>query len=926
VEQLIGREAELEAVHEALAGSVGVGTVLRGQAGIGKTALWREGVAEADRRGMRVLMAQPVPAETGLSYTALCDVLAPVADELAGGMPAPQRRALDIVLLRTAADGQPTDERAVGAATLSVLRAVAAHDSLLLAVDDMQWVDGASAAALRFALRRLAGEPLVMLGTRREGPAPTGLEAGFEGARLTHVAVGPLSADALQKMLRSRLGDALPRPALKRVVESSGGNPYFALELGRAAVRQRADGHESDGIALPEGMQAVLQARLEGLPPETTQALGTVAAMGDPSMAVVAQAVDYGQLDAAFAAGIVEEHGRAIRFEHPLLAEVAYRMLPPSQRLAVHGRLASIATDAEERARHLAASAAQPDAAVALDIERGAELAAARGARAAAAELLEESARLDPDPTTSARRRVDAVRYLTAGGDARRASALGHDVVGGLPPGPERARALLALAEIDAELDRMLSFAGQAVAEAEDDRELLIEALLLQCVLLQEAGRDAEAGESAVRARALCRPDDSRELRCRVLTEHGFLLYQRGDPDAIDVLREATALEGDDLIPNASFGPGALLGLVLVYADELDEARLLLEPRYRRAGELGDDESVAGLSLYLAEIEIRAGHLDAALSYADDGLAIQQASYGEDATGSLTYGPALVAAYRGDVERARSIGQRGLAQTEAHGSVTCASAIRSALGFLEVSLGESEAAWERLRPLADDFRSGTQGDPGSRHNVVLPYAIEALIEVGRLDEAAELIALLERAGTRGRSPRIPAAAARCRALLHAAEGELEAALEHATIAAELHDGLPVPFERARTLIVLGSVLRRAKQKAAARSALEDAIRILDQMGVPLWVERARAELGRIGGRAQADGLTPTEQRVAELVAEGRSNKEVAGELFVTVRTVEANLTRVYAKLGIRSRTELAAIGPASDGRYRSPVSQPAPRS
>ena len=182
-----------------------------------------------------------------------------------------------------------------------------------------------------------------------------------------------------------------------------------------------------------------------------------------------------------------------------------------------------------------------------------------------------------------------------------------------------------------------------------------------------------------------------------------------------------------------------------------------------------------------------------------------------------------------------------------------------------------------------------------------------------------MLSTWEDAGRRFERPRIHATAARCRALLWAACDDLEAAVRHAEAALEHHRDLPVPFERARTLIVFGTLHRRAKHKAAARAALEEAIEILDWMGARLWAERARAELDRIGGRAPAGGLTPTEQRVADLVAEGRSNKQVASDLFVSVRTVEANLTRVYAKLGIRSRTELAAIRQASDRRSRSPA-------
>jgi len=361
-------------------------------------------------------------------------------------------------------------------------------------------------------------------------------------------------------------------------------------------------------------------------------------------------------------------------------------------------------------------------------------------------------------------------------------------------------------------------------------------------------------------------------------------------------------------------------------SDELEEARPLLEERYRRAVEVGDDAAIASISIFLAELELRAADVDGALRLADEGLAYQEGSWGEGAQGASAYGRALVAAYQGEVALARELAERGLTQCQAQADRIFEAANRTALGFLEFSLGDNAAALERFQPVVERFLRGDAGDPGLRQNIAAPDAIEALVALGRTGEAEELLAEWERAGEPFDRPRIRATAARSRALITAAQGNLEASLEHAEAALEHHADLPVPFERARTLIVLGTLHRRAKHKAAARAALEEALAILEEMGVPLWAERARAELGRIGGRAAADGLTPTEERVAELVAEGRSNKEVAGALFVSVRTVEANLTRVYAKLGIRSRGELAATRQASDGRSRSPAPPHASRS
>jgi DNA-binding CsgD family transcriptional regulator len=910
VEQLVGREAELQAIRDALERPTPAAIVLEGEAGIGKTALWQAGLAAAEERGMRPLVARPAEAETGLSHASLGDILGPVVDELPADFPAVQRHALDVALLRAAAEPGVLDPRAVGAATLGALRAAAASARLVVAIDDIQWLDAASGAAIRFALRRLGEKDRVLLlATRRAAPETEPVDIGLDEERITRVVVGALDAGAVELMLTSRLDAAVPKPALSRLTDISGGNPYFALELGRAALRQAGGPGAGAELPLPDQISAVLQDRLRALPGNTTEALGTVAAMGQPTVSSVAEALDPGVLDPAFDAGVLHEEGQAIRFDHPLLAEAAYRALPPSRRRTVHERLAEATTDAEQRARHLAAASTAPDARIAAAIASGAEAAAERGAPVAGAELLEASARLEPEPETAALRRIAAVGHYTIAGDAERADTHGRALVDELPPGPLRSRALTALVDQEGSLTERIGFAEQAVAEAGADSEALITALLWQAVVLVYGGRHAEGSAAIVRASALCTPDVPDALKVMVVTIRAHIAHLSGDTDALELARNAADLGGDDVFP-AGWGASTMLGRGLMSADDLEAARPILEEVRRRAIDLGEDESRAALSTFLAELEMRAGRLDAARRYAHGQVAVR----------------AMVAAYEGDVALARELAERGLANCERDGDAIVAASNRTALGFLDLSLGDNAAALGRFEPAVERFLGGEGGDPGLRHNIIVPDAVEALVALGRGEEARRLLAAWEEAGERFDRPRIRATAARCRALLAAAEGDIDTAIGHAEEALEHHRELPVPFERARTLIVLGTLHRRAKHKAAARAALEEAVEILDGMGARLWSERARAELGRIGGRAAADGLTPTEQRVADLVAEGRSNKEVAGELFVSVRTVEANLTRVYAKLGIRSRSELAATRQASDGRSRSPAPPPAQRS
>jgi DNA-binding CsgD family transcriptional regulator len=926
VEQLVGREAELQALRDALATSPPLAIVLEGEAGIGKTALWRAGVEYAAANGYRTLVARPAEAETELSHAALDDLLSPIADECAPYLPDLQRHALEVALLRAPPGAAGVSPRAVGSATLAAIRAAAARGPLLVAIDDVQWLDPASAEALRFALRRLDDEPVVLLATHRLAGAGDRLDIGFADERLVPIGVGPLGPDALHWLLQSRLAASIPRPALERLAEMSGGNPYHALELARAALRHSGGEDVTADLPLPDTIFAVLQVRLRELPAPTTEALGTLAAMGRSSLDRADLAVDGGALEPAFAAGVLHEDRGAIRFDHPLLADAAYRLLTPAKRRSVHERLAELASDAEERARHLAASSRTPDAGVAGEIARGAEQAAARGSRSAAAELLEASAGVEPDADLAARRRIDAVRHHITGGNGRRAIALCNSLLEDLPPGPLRARALIVRSTEEGSFHELLEFARQAASEAGEDRELLIEALGMQGTLLVLIDRRDEAEMARQRARELCTPDVSLALRLVVLADSGDLAAHNGDPGAIAQLREAAQLEGDELIVNAQLGPTTVLAKALLLGDELDEARMLFEDRRRRAGEAGDDESVASLSIHLAELELRAGNVERARRLADEAVALQESSYGEHAQGAPAYARALAAAYQGEVEVARESGERGLAQCEAQGDWIFAAGNRAALGFLDVSVGDHAGAVDRLRPVMERFPTRHGLDPGMRQNLAIPDAIEALVALGRIAEAEDLLGAWKRAGERFDRPRIHATAARCRALMAAAEGDLVAAVAHAEEALEHHRDLPVPFERARTLIVLGTVHRRAKQKGAARAALDEAVEILDGMGARLWAERARVELGRIGGRAKEDGLTPTEARVADLVAEGLSNKAVAAELFVSVRTVEANLTRIYAKLGIRSRTELAATRRASNGHSRSPARPRALRS
>src|SRR3954454_16260893 len=388
---VVGREPEL-ADGEAFLDRAGHGfaaMLLRGEAGIGKTVLWEACVEAAQARGHRVLVHRGVEAEAGLAFAALCDLAAPVLDEVESALAPPRRRALEVALLLADAAGSPPDPRAVGLAVLDVLRELARRAPVVVALDDVQWLDASSAGVLAVALRRLRDERVGVLATLRDAPGsnpPFSLEQCLRGAAGRRL--GPLGLTELHRLLRDRLALELPRPQLARIEEVSGGNPFYALELAATVARIEP----GDAIAVPDSLRALLASRLERLPAHTADVLLDAGARARPETALRAAARgEAGQaLDALHVAAresVVVIDGARVRFAHPLLASLCYEPALPSRRRAAHRRLAGAVADPEERAWHLALAADGPDAELALEVDAAAAHAAARGATAAAAGL-----------------------------------------------------------------------------------------------------------------------------------------------------------------------------------------------------------------------------------------------------------------------------------------------------------------------------------------------------------------------------------------------------------------------------------------------------------------------------------------------------------------------------------------------------------
>ena len=427
VRAIVGREDELGLIRAFLdrAADAPRALVLDGEAGIGKSTLWQAAVEEARARSARVLLSQPAEAERGLAFAGLGDLLEPVLDDILPSLPAPRRRALRIALLLEEAEG-PVDPRALGVAVRHAIEVLAEDAPLVVAVDDLQWLDPSSVASLAFALRRLqAGVGILLARRPGESAEAVPLEHALGGGQVESLRLGPLSVGAIQVLLRNELDRVFARPTLLRIHEASGGNPFYALELAGALG---PDVDPTQPLPVPETLEELVDARLAGLPDATRAGLVLASALGTaPVKLLRAAGVADDALEAAVAARVVELQDGAVRFTHPLLSSVLYQGLAGAERRAAHGTLADVVVDPLERARHLALATEHPDPAVAAALDEAAALANARGASAMAAELAEHALRLTcvDAPADEHRRAIAAGRAHLAAGEVDRARTLG---------------------------------------------------------------------------------------------------------------------------------------------------------------------------------------------------------------------------------------------------------------------------------------------------------------------------------------------------------------------------------------------------------------------------------------------------------------------------------------------------------------------
>jgi DNA-binding CsgD family transcriptional regulator/tetratricopeptide (TPR) repeat protein len=919
---ILGREEELAAIahflHDRARPSV---LLLEGEAGIGKTTLWREGVRLAADQG-RVLTSRPSEAETRLSFTVLGDLLAEAFEEVQEKLPGGQRRALRAALLLELSQDSSPDPRAVSLGALGVLRAHAARGPVTLAIDDVQWADAPSAHALTFALRRLEDEPIAVIAALRAAPGLADpIRLSTLPGQVERIAVEPLAPAALRPVLEAHLGPGFAPPLVRRIHESSGGNPFFALEIGRALGRGAAHLMPGEPLPVPRDLHELLRLRLADLSDAALNVLLIAALSAAPTSTLAIDAGgDASGLDEAEAGGVIAFDGGAIEFTHPLLASTVNAQAPSRARRATHAALARVAVDPEDRARHLALSVEGPDETVASALQEAALHANARGAPMASADLFQLAARMTPGTAPDQRRERlrAAAPQLIAAGDVRGGRRLLEQLVGDTERGPIRAGHLWLLATASwNDVSRALELQRQALDEAGDDvalRAVILSELawialyqgdLTETIELAERAIETEHGPWRTDVHGWWPPGWLTALPARA--HAGHLLGH----EMLDLLERAIAFEGPGVVIDAGT-PRTCLGEYQTWRGELDLARETLHEELDRVLDRGHDEMTWEVRTVLAEAEYRAGNWQSAAQHAREAHEIAVDIGWPDLLGGILPVRAAIACATGEPQTARTYATDALSLCQQHGDRLHEIQARSALGFLELSLGDHASCRAWLAPVVELTSEMGLREPGAFP--FLPDAVEAMVALGDLEGAALLTEELEERGRSLGRPLALATSARCRGLIAAARGDEAGASSAFALALEHHAAVAQPFELGRTYLSLGRFQRRMKRRRDAGDSLRSALSIFDELGALLWSDMTSGELLRTGNTAAPPGeLTPSERKVAELVIQGFTNREVAGILFISVKTVEASLSRIYDKLGVANRRELKRRADALGG-------------
>ncbi|XUL93003.1 AAA family ATPase [Streptomyces galilaeus] len=891
------------------------GVLLHGPAGIGKSILVAALVASSDAHVQpsgTVLHCSPAEEDARLPFAGLVDLFARVPESCLNALAPEPQGALRAALLRGEVPAGDRDRIAVRVAVLEVLRALAATGPVLLVLDGLQWLDEQTVEVVAFVVRRVEDLDVRVVAAERvaDGDQPERPRCCPPGT--VELPVPQLTDDEVARLLPADL----PPAVLRAVQDTAAGNPWYALELGRSAPRDAAAVGLGRTLPVPHRLRALLLEQVRALPESTRHTLLVMSAAAHPTLTLLraagfddpaADLAETERLDIATA----DAHG-TVRFRHPLLRAAVYADAPEYGRRQAHALLADAVTDPVEQARHLALAHPYEDEATARTLLAAAEYARRDGAPDAAFELAGLAALRTPGdrPTEHADRLLAAAEYACDAGQLEEAGQAAETVLAGSGSARQRVRArLVLLRNAGQALHGTHALIEEGLRDAAGDPEAeswLHHWAAVRGLLCGELAQAARHARRAARQAAVAGDTDTRIGALATLARVRSL---GGEPVAADAaLEEALALTGGAGAGPESWGLIRMRAILALDSDKVTEAQLRVTELLAEIGEFAGVEEVMATLVALTRIQVRAGHCREALHTAAR-CTRAVAETGVQAAPAL-YAAALAATAGGSADEARELAGQAVRASEADGDRLFLLRALAVLGQAELLAGDprgAAAAVEVLQRVKELGEAMSAADPPLLH--WYSDLAEALVVLGETDEAG---AVLREARTRvsGDAPgSVLAALERAEGLREAGLGRAkEGALRLRTAVDRLRQ-LPLPVELVRTLISLGAVERRARHRNAARTALGEALETATRIGAAPLAARAGDELARLeAGDRDGEGrpeLTPTEARVAELVGGGATNREVAAELFISVKTVEGTLSRVYRKVGVRSRTALA---------------------
>jgi DNA-binding CsgD family transcriptional regulator len=898
---LVGRDTEMAQIDKALAEAAerGGALLISGAAGIGKTSLLDHADANARSRGYKVLAVTGLESEADLPYAGLHQLLQPVL-ALAGGLPAHQKSALLTALGMRA--GTPPEMFLVALATLSLVDEAADERPVVLVADDVQWLDGPTASVLAFIARRLESTHILLVIGLREG-----FETSLRSAHLPEIQVGPLSEAASTALLDSVAPD-LDHPTRRRIFNEALGNPLALLELPRALREQGTDAREGAlrGVPLTDRLERTFSRQAARLPRPTQAALLFAALDKDPTLGDVLgatrrqvdQEVTVEVLQPAIEMGLVSISGSNVRFRHPLIRSALDQAATAGQRRNAHLVLAQVTADPDRRAWHRAKSVLGVDEVAAADLDVTAARAHDRGATETALGALELAASLTPDGLGKARRLLAAAELAFQLGDRPAVGRLLDDAARLELTAHDLAR-MTWLREIFYDgasgdpnaVGRLVAAARDVSAQGDWNLALnLLQGAALRCWW-------ADPGAAA------------RRLVIEAVTEVG---NDDLDPRALEVLSLASPVDAGARVSagvelaaatdEADPSRGQILGFAAHAAGDFGQALTLLQRAgsgLRAEGRLG---LLAQLLICRAWDEIHVGHFSDALRDAEEGNRLAVETQQPIWIAGSDIAMALLAGVQGDEDRAESLAQVAVARVAQSRLGNLLSVAQLARGLTAMTAGRHSDAYEHFASMFDPDDTAFNE---LESFAAVGYVVVCAIQAGRRQDADRLMARLESLGQRSPAALLHLGLRYARALL-AVDSDAERLWEIA-----LNTEPRWAFDHAQVKLSFGAWLRRQRRITESRPHLKAARDAFDALGLDRWADKARSELRASGerspepARAPRQPLSPQELQIAQMAASGLSNREIADRLFLSHRTVGAHLYRVFPKLGIVSRSELA---------------------